>query len=242
MEGFNRHNVTVSPVHLVIINALCRIMFNLCDLCIPFTVKPVHFIEPDHGIKLCVVNVLPFRDDLKGSEPFELEFTLFIIIAVQPPNAAIQAVFAHAFQLPHERFVKEPRQRFRVKVIIGINPERLTKQIVGFLLHHPLIHVINQFGVRKVLHFHKVAVITNGGSGLLQDVMPPTVIVITGQHPFPFFGLLHTPDFVFNESFISQGLSPFLNDPDRPVLHSIIKKHVFITPNVFYITVKPKTA
>ena len=116
-------------------------------------------------------SVSPKRKNVIGREMLEGQFTSFIVVRIKPANATVQGIFTNIFQKPVKPFVENLAQSIRVTLILTVQGEGLAHKVVGFLIHHQGILVINQAVVRKVRHHLKLTVFTNDCALTLKNVM-----------------------------------------------------------------------
>ena len=160
----------------------------------------------------------------------EGQFTSFIVVRIKPTKATVQGIFTNIFQKPVKPFVENLAQSIRVTLILTVQGEGLAHKVVGFLIHHQGILVINQAVVRKVRHHLKLTVFTNDCALTLKNVMLSFIVQITHNLILAALTILPFLDFSGEELIFSHAGSPTLKDQAVDTLHSVIQKHIHLPP------------
>ena len=191
-----------------------------------------HFlrVKTDSRIKDGVIIVSPKRKNFIGREMFEGQIALFVIEREQPAKATIQGIFTNILQKPMEPLIEHIVQSVRIGFVLTVHRERLAHKVVGFLIHHQGILVINQAVVRKVRHHLKLTVFTNDCALTLKNVMLSFIVQITHNLILAALTILPFLDFSGEELIFSHTGSPTLKDQAVDTLHSVIQKHIHLPP------------
>ena len=155
----------------------------------------------------------------------EGQFTSFIVVRIKPANATVQGIFTNIFQKPVKPFVENLAQSIRVTLILTVQGEGLAHKVVGFLIHHQGVLVINQAVVRKIVHNLKFAILANDCALTLKNVMLSFIVQITTQLILAALTILPFLDFSGEELIFSHAGSPTLNNQAIDPIHSVIQKH-----------------
>ena len=191
-----------------------------------------HFlrVKTDSRIKDGVIIVSPKRKNFIGREMFEGQIALFVIEWEQPAKATIQGIFTNILQKPVEPFIEHIVQSVRIGFVLTVHREGLAHKVVGFLIHHQGILVINQAVVRKIRHHLKLTVFTNDCALTLKNVMLSFIVQITYNLILAALTILPFLDFSGEELIFSHAGSPTLKDQAVDTLHSVIQKHIHLPP------------
>ena len=158
------------------------------------------------------------------------QFTSFIVVRIKPTKATVQGIFTNIFQKPVKPFVENLAQSIRVTLILTVQGEGLAHKVVGFLIHHQGILVINQAVVRKIVHFLKFAISTNDCALPVQNVMTAFIVVSAFDLIHALQAVLPFTDFSGVKLKFSHAVSPTLKDQAVDTLHSVIQKHIHLPP------------
>ena len=187
-----------------------------------------HFlrVKTDSRIKDGVIIVSPKRKNFIGREMFEGQIALFVIEWEQPAKATIQGIFTNILQKPVEPLIEHIVQSVRIGFVLTVHREGLAHKVVGFLIHHQGILVINQAVVRKIVHFLKFAISTNDCALPVQNVMTAFIVVSAFNLIHALQAVLPFTDFSGVKLKFSHAVSPTLKDQAVDTLHSVIQKHI----------------
>ena len=157
---------------------------------------------------------------------FEGQIALFVIEWEQPAKATIQGIFTNILQKPVEPLIEHIVQSVRIGFVLTVHREGLAHKVVGFLIHHQGILVINQAVVRKIVHFLKFAISTNDCALPVQNVMTAFIVVSAFNLIHALQAVLPFTDFSGVKLKFSHAVSPTLKDQAVDTLHSVIQKHI----------------
>ena len=155
----------------------------------------------------------------------EGQFPGIRIIGVNPTKATVQGIFTHILQKPVKPLIENLAQSVCVTLILTIQGEGLAHKVVGFLIHHQGVLVINQAVVRKIVHNLKFAILANDRALTLQNVMLSFIVQITTQLILAAGAVLPFLDFGGKELKFCHAGSPTLNNQAIDPIHSVIQKH-----------------
>ena len=161
---------------------------------------------------------------------FEGQIALFVIEREQPAKATIQGIFTNILQKPMEPLIEHIVQSVRIGFVLTVHREGLAHKVVGFLIHHQGILVINQAVVRKIVHFLKFAISTNDCALPVQNVMTAFIVVSAFDLIHALQAVLPFTDFSGVKLKFSHAVSPTLKDQAVDTLHSVIQKHIHLPP------------
>ena len=222
----NQHIILID----IPVNAIGFEDFHLLHLFLLVAVPHFLGVVTNRTIKDGVIIVSPKRKNVIGREMLEGQFTSFIVVRIKPANATVQGIFTNIFQKPVKPFVENLAQSIRVTLILTVQGEGLAHKVVGFLIHHQGILVINQAVVRKVRHHLKLTVFTNDCALTLKNVMLSFIVQITYNLILAALTILPFLDFSGEELIFSHAGSPTLKDQAVDTLHSVIQKHIHLPP------------
>ena len=129
-----------------------------------------------------------------------------------------------------EPFIEHIVQSVRIGFVLTVHREGLAHKVVGFLIHHQGILVINQAVVRKIVHFLKFAISTNDCALPVQNVMTAFIVVSAFDLIHALQAVLPFTDFSGVKLKFSHAVSPTLKDQAVDTLHSVIQKHIHLPP------------
>ena len=222
----NQHIILID----IPVNAIGFEDFHLLHLFLLVAVPHFLGVVTNRTIKDGVIIVSPKRKNVIGREMLEGQFTSFIVVRIKPANATVQGIFTNIFQKPVKPFVENLAQSIRVTLILTVQGEGLAHKVVGFLIHHQGILVINQAVVRKIVHFLKFAISTNDCALPVQNVMTAFIVVSAFDLIHALQAVLPFTDFSGVKLKFSHAVSPTLKDQAVDTLHSVIQKHIHLPP------------
>ena len=171
----------------------------------------------DGGIQDGVVSVRPKGQDLIRRPAPESQFPVFVV-GIKPAFAAYPGPLTNVVHGPAETGAEHGGQRRRIFLVFRVERKGLAKRIVGFLVHHLGIDVVDQPVVGQVVQHLDLSVIVQGNALAVEHVLGPVIVGLAVKLPLALFRAQPGRDFKLQKALVCHAPAEIRGRPAHAVI------------------------
>ena len=156
----------------------------------------------DRSVQDGVVSIRPKRQNLIGGETLKSQLPVLVVVGKHPALAANPGTLSNVVHGPLKTGPKDGGEGRCIGLVFRIKGKRTPKGIVGFLVHHLGIDVVDQSVIGQMLQHLDMPVIIQGNALAAEHLLVPVIVGLTGQLPFSLFGAQPGRDFKLQKALV----------------------------------------
>ena len=184
-----------------------------------------HHIDMDGGIQDGVVSIRPKGQDLIRRKALESQLPVLVVVGKHPALAANPGPLTNVVHGPLKAGPKHGGESRSIGLVLRVKGKRPPKRIVGFLVHHLGIDVVDQPVVGQVVQHLDLAVIVQGNALAAEHILGPVIVGLTRKLPLALFGAQPGRDFKLQKALVRHAPAEICGRPGHAVIPQIKHHH-----------------